>query len=256
MKRHFAPLAPATEAHRLKRSRWAVQRVPNAPRRGVAKACDICKKRKIKCGGETPACTRCQRLEKECVYTLNAAEYRSHLRQKIALQTAENEKYQGILDHIRQATSPALQKTMNLLKTNISLEDVLLFVRNDGSSVLSTRDISPEPATTDLTLLANTYLEETDQTVPKQIELGVMDDRPLYDLKSAPWTAATDDDELVSHLFSSFITWDAIALNFFDIDIFLEAMQGEDTSLCSPLLDNAALSVACVSPDTPQEQHD
>ncbi|KAF3925687.1 hypothetical protein AA313_de0200471 [Arthrobotrys entomopaga] len=253
-KRRYAPLAPATEAHSSERSRWAVRKVPNV-KRSVAKACDLCRQRKIKCSGETPTCSRCQQLEKECIYTQNVAEYRSQLRQKIAWQAAENEKYQEIIDHIRKATSPALQRTMNLLKSGVSLEEVLLFIRNDGNYILPTRDISPEPVTTDLTLLANTYLEETTQTVPKQMELGVIDDRPLYDLKAAPWTTVIDDDELFSHLFSSFITWDAIALNFFDIDIFLEAMREEDTSLCSPLLANASLSLACVSPDTPQEQH-
>ncbi|TGJ71367.1 hypothetical protein EYR41_003333 [Orbilia oligospora] len=39
-------------------------------RRRIARACDQCRKKKIKCDGKTPACTHCQNYHTECVFTL------------------------------------------------------------------------------------------------------------------------------------------------------------------------------------------
>ncbi|KAF3099069.1 hypothetical protein TWF594_010974 [Orbilia oligospora] len=129
-----------------------------------------------------------------------------------------------------------------------------MFIRNDGKSILSKQDIRPTPATTDLTLLGNSQVETTDQTVPEQISLGIIDDRPLSDLNltAEPWTTITDDDELVSHLISSYIAWDAVAWNWFDVDIFLEGMVQKDFTYCTPLLVNCILALAChLSPRIP-----
>ncbi|KAK6363371.1 hypothetical protein TWF730_000804 [Orbilia blumenaviensis] len=39
-------------------------------RRRIARACDQCRKKKIKCDGKTPACTHCQNYHTECIFTL------------------------------------------------------------------------------------------------------------------------------------------------------------------------------------------
>ncbi|KAK6519961.1 hypothetical protein TWF506_000255 [Arthrobotrys conoides] len=122
---------------------------------------------------------------------------------------------------------------------------MLAFIRNDGSAILPNRDTSPEPETMELTLLANTYVEAKGQTVSQQMDLGIIDDTSLFNLPAAPWTTVTDDNEMVSHLLSSFATWDANTLHFFDMDIFLEGMEKENHSFCSPLLANSVLAIAC-----------
>ncbi|KAF4307764.1 hypothetical protein GTA08_BOTSDO03406 [Botryosphaeria dothidea] len=38
-------------------------------RRRIARACDMCRKKKIKCDGKMPACTHCQNYKTECVFT-------------------------------------------------------------------------------------------------------------------------------------------------------------------------------------------
>ncbi|KAF3143611.1 hypothetical protein TWF569_007232 [Orbilia oligospora] len=148
-------------------------------------------------------------------------------------QKVENTQYKEILNHIKTASLPDLRKTMTVLRnpTGTSIEELLMFIRNDGKSILSKQDIRPTPATTDLTLLGKSQVETTDQTVPEQISLGIIDDRPLSDLNltAEPWTTITDDDELVSHLISSYIAWDAVAWNWFDVDIFLEAPVTKNT---------------------------
>ncbi|KAF8458322.1 fungal-specific transcription factor domain-containing protein [Terfezia claveryi] len=39
-------------------------------RRRIARACDMCRKKKIKCDGRLPACTHCANYNTECVFTL------------------------------------------------------------------------------------------------------------------------------------------------------------------------------------------
>ena len=38
-------------------------------RRRIARACDMCRKKKIKCDGKTPKCSHCDNYKTECVYT-------------------------------------------------------------------------------------------------------------------------------------------------------------------------------------------
>ncbi|KAL2191239.1 hypothetical protein L209DRAFT_674666 [Thermothelomyces heterothallicus CBS 203.75] len=40
-----------------------------AKRRRIARACDMCRKKKIKCDGKLPACTHCTNYKTECVFT-------------------------------------------------------------------------------------------------------------------------------------------------------------------------------------------
>ncbi|KAF1816580.1 hypothetical protein P152DRAFT_129067 [Eremomyces bilateralis CBS 781.70] len=42
---------------------------PDAKRRRIARACDMCRKKKIKCDGRMPACTHCQNYKTECIFT-------------------------------------------------------------------------------------------------------------------------------------------------------------------------------------------
>ncbi|KAI0490951.1 N-terminal binuclear Zn cluster-containing protein [Xylaria cf. heliscus] len=43
--------------------------VNEAKRRRIARACDMCRKKKIKCDGKQPACTHCINYKTECVFT-------------------------------------------------------------------------------------------------------------------------------------------------------------------------------------------
>ncbi|KAK6519703.1 hypothetical protein TWF506_000003 [Arthrobotrys conoides] len=203
-------IAPAAEHQRVERLKRDGGVSKQTSRVCVKKAYDVCKQSKAKCSGDMPKCARCQKLNHQCAYnTVDQRDHRKDIKGQFQQQKAENSQYKEILDHIRAATIPDLRKTMTVLRnpTGTSIEEQLIFIRNDGNSVLPTRDISPGPATTDLTLLGNSEAETTGQTVPEQISLGIIDDRPLTDmhLTAEPWTSVTNDDELVSHLLSSYI---------------------------------------------------
>jgi hypothetical protein len=70
-----------------------------------------------------------------------------------------------------------------------------------------------------------------------------------YRVPAKPWTNVTDDDDLVSHLVSLYMTWVYPFYAFFDGKSFIEDMQkgNLNSDFCSPFLVNALLANACVS---------
>jgi hypothetical protein len=80
------------------------------------------------------------------------------------------------------------------------------------------------------------------------ISLESLCDIPPYRVLAKPWTKATDDNDLVSHLVSLYFPWDHPCAQFVDQGIFLEHMRrGDlDSEFCSPLLVNNLLSMAGV----------
>jgi hypothetical protein len=70
MDRNYAPLRPAPPSE-VPSAVTVSTSNPVIPRRrvGVAIACDICRKRKIRCDGVYPFCAACKRNQKECTYT-------------------------------------------------------------------------------------------------------------------------------------------------------------------------------------------
>lgn len=48
----------------------SIEDANEAKRRRIARACDMCRKKKIKCDGKMPACTHCINYKTECVFTL------------------------------------------------------------------------------------------------------------------------------------------------------------------------------------------
>ncbi|KAF3941987.1 hypothetical protein ABW19_dt0210119 [Dactylella cylindrospora] len=211
-------------------------------------ACLACQSSKRKCDEEQPQCGSCADNNLECVYSIEetARFKRSITRNKIKDYEAEIEKYEKILDHIKTSSVPSLQRVLNVIRGQAPLEDIMLFIRNDHSPYLPTDVISPEPATSDLSLLMNESWQAL-ESGQQGISTEILDDRPLLNLAAQPWTTIVDDDELVSHLMSLYWTWDHPVWHLFDFDIFIEAMKKGDTTYCSPLLVNAVLAEACVS---------
>lgn len=77
---------------------------------------------------------------------------------------------------------------------------------------------------------------------------------PFVRVPAKPWTTVIDDDHLVSHLVSLWLTWMHPWWQWIDKDNFIEAMQQKDISnpLCTSCLVNMILADACVSfPDIP-----
>ncbi|KAK6495109.1 hypothetical protein TWF481_003137 [Arthrobotrys musiformis] len=209
-------------------------------------ACVPCQQSKRKCDEESPKCSSCADSDLECVYGFEdtAQHKRNAIRNKIKDYESEITKYERILDHIKESSVSSLQRVLEVIRGQATLEEIMMFIRNDQDSYLPTDVISPIPTTSPLSLLMN---EEWYQGVEPAggMDLNVIDDRPIHNLTAHPWTTVTDDDELVSHLVSLYMTWDHPVWHLFDWDIFIEAMKTGDTTYCSPLLVNAMLAEAC-----------
>ena len=65
---------------------------------------------------------------------------------------------------------------------------------------------------------------------------------------AAPWTRATDDSNLVSHLLSVYFTWHQSTAPIIHRDAFMDGLHSKDihSPYCSPLLVNILLSIASV----------
>ncbi|KAL5358896.1 fungal-specific transcription factor domain-containing protein [Aspergillus floccosus] len=82
---------------------------------------------------------------------------------------------------------------------------------------------------------------------PKVMDIHFLCDEVPYLVPAQPWTAVTDDSELVSHLVSLYFTWDYPFHSFLDREVFLAHMSRGDrnSDFCSPFLVNALLANAC-----------
>ncbi|OQE17676.1 hypothetical protein PENFLA_c023G08397 [Penicillium flavigenum] len=88
---------------------------------------------------------------------------------------------------------------------------------------------------------------DTPRFRPRSMDIRYLCDSPPYRVPAKPWTSVTDDDDLVSHLISLYMTWDYPFYAFFDREAFLEHMtKGNlNSDFCSPFLVNALLANAC-----------
>lgn len=87
----------------------------------------------------------------------------------------------------------------------------------------------------------------------KVLSIEEMNDTPLINVPAEPWTTVTQDDDLVSHLMSLYLTWGSTYEHPIVQDIFIEAMLTRDVNspLCSPFLVNAILGLAAHSSVAP-----
>jgi hypothetical protein len=81
------------------------------------------------------------------------------------------------------------------------------------------------------------------------LQISTLSGRPPLELPAQPWTIVTTDDFAVSHLVSTYWTWQYHQYPSLIPETFIRAMKAKDISslFCSPLLVNAILAVACVS---------
>lgn len=80
------------------------------------------------------------------------------------------------------------------------------------------------------------------------VTLEMLCDIPLFQVPAKPWTAVTDDDNLVSHLVSLYFTWEHPFSQLVDQVILLAEMGKGDlgSELCTPFLVNSLLAMASV----------
>lgn len=173
----------------------------------------------------------------------------SDMRRKIAMdrKVAKLEKVADtltrLINALRDSESRRVSQLLNLIRSNASFDELQLFLEQQFShyeleSTPELRDIQSQLSqTTDLAPLGWRYLR-----------VDRLADDPVYKVPAKPWTAVTDDSELVSHLVSLWLTWTYPWFNWLDADCLIKHMQeGKlNSRFCSPFLVNAILAEACV----------
>ncbi|KAF4215306.1 hypothetical protein CNMCM6805_005459 [Aspergillus fumigatiaffinis] len=219
----------------------------------ISTACLPCKQAKRKCSGRPPPCKSCKTADAECVFDesldlrrkvaakRNLEElsyYRSLLYALLeSLRNSDETELNKILDHIRG--SPSLNSIAAIVAgptidpSDVSSEDL-----KGGSEESSSQAGSQEPV----------YLD-----IHSRITLEKLCDIPLVQVPAKPWTAVTDDGQLVSHLVSLYFTWDNPLVQIVDQKVFLEHMKAGMTNseFCTPLLVNSVLAMASLYSDFP-----
>lgn len=148
-----------------------------------------------------------------------------------------------LINALRDSESRRVSQLLNLIRSNASFDELQLFLEQQFShyeleSTPELRDIQSQLSqTTDLAPLGWRYLR-----------VDRLADDPVYKVPAKPWTAVTDDSELVSHLVSLWLTWTYPWFNWLDADCLIKHMQeGKlNSRFCSPFLVNAILAEACV----------
>jgi hypothetical protein len=145
------------------------------------------------------------------------------------LRTGRQNHVTDLLDHIRSSSS---------------LQEIKLFL----DSYVQQTETEPTPQMTEM-FVELERLEQTRQPPLKILAARRLSDIPLVIIPAKPWTTVTDDDNLVSHLISLWLTWHYPWSHCIDPAIFIKAMQSRylQSSLCSPFLVNAILAEASVS---------
>ncbi|EDP47798.1 C6 transcription factor, putative [Aspergillus fumigatus A1163] len=237
------PLAPAP-GRLLKRNASSDELVP--ARKHKTTACKACKRKKLKCRGDPP-CQHCVSHGVKC-----EVDAMSDMRRKYAMdrKVAKLEKVADtltrLINALRDSESRRVSQLLNLIRSNASFDELQLFLEQQFShyeleSTPELRDIQSQLSqTTDLAPLGWRYLR-----------VDRLADDPVYKVPAKPWTAVTDDSELVSHLVSLWLTWTYPWFNWLDADCLIKHMQeGKlNSRFCSPFLVNAILAEACYYSD-------
>lgn len=135
---------------------------------------------------------------------------------------------------------------INLIRSNASLSEIRVFLERQFSPEELER--MPEVVETQ-NHLARIPKEES-YARPRRYVMAIqrLADIPIYRVPAKPWTTVTDDDDLVSHLISIWLTWSHPWFRWVNRDLFIRDMQAGnlDCEFCSPFLVNSILAETSV----------
>lgn len=145
---------------------------------------------------------------------------------------------------LREADDRRATQLLNLIRSNASLEDIEVYI-NEHLYV----ELEKTPELVGLTNQLRPLSESEYRSQRRILDVRKLTDIPIWKVPAKPWTKITDDDDLVSHLFSMWFTWYHQYFNWIDSELFIRDMQSgnvETANYCSPFLVNIILADACV----------
>ncbi|KAH8431703.1 uncharacterized protein LDX57_009358 [Aspergillus melleus] len=212
-------------------------------------ACRACKQKKLKCRGDPP-CEHCVANGIEC-HVDEMADMRRKFAMKRKLDRLElaSDVLVRLVNALRESQSTRIAQLLNLIRSNASFGELQVFLKQEFSQ--SEIEGSPElrEFQTHLSQQEAEMNEEpkaSHRNGRRMLDVRRLTDIPTYRVPAKPWTKLTDDDDLVSHLVSLWLTWTYPFFHWMDKDAFVRDMQAGslDCRFCSPFLVNVILSEA------------
>ncbi|KAG4255551.1 hypothetical protein FPRO04_08496 [Fusarium proliferatum] len=195
----------------------------------VAVACEGCRRKKAKCDGRKPTCSRCFSKSEACSYETPSVPVA--VQKKYDILLVENQQYRELFDAINKKSECEAQELFNRLRSSDQPLAVL-------ESMRQAEVLLPKPSTN--TWGSDPRLAFFDQ---KAFESSVIQ------VPAKPWTTVAGDG-IVSELITDFFTWDnSYMFPVLDRITFVDEMRaGDDTEVkwCSPLLVNAICAKRCL----------
>ncbi|KAF5234649.1 hypothetical protein FANTH_12001 [Fusarium anthophilum] len=195
----------------------------------VAVACEGCRRKKAKCDGRKPTCSRCFSKSEACSYETPSVPVA--VQKKYDILLVENQQYRELFDAINKKPECEAQEIFNRLRSSDQPLAVL-------ESMRQTEALLPKASTN--TWDSDPRLAFFDK---KAFELSAIQ------VPARPWTTVAGDG-IVSELITDFFTWDnSYMFPVLDRITFVDEMRaGDDTEVnwCSPLLVNAICAKRCL----------
>lgn len=151
------------------------------------------------------------------------------IRQQRDSYQKEGELFNDLLQALVESSNEEIRRLLRLVRQGYSVDTIKLRLKD-----YLTECRYPEPR----------YLSEQRE---RALRITRLADSPPYRAPCHPWTSVINDDHLVSHLISIWLTWDNVWYTWVEKDLFLEALQKGRTPshYCSPFLVNAILAWSC-----------
>ncbi|KAF4336103.1 pathway-specific regulatory nit-4 [Fusarium beomiforme] len=195
----------------------------------VAVACEGCRRKKAKCDGRKPTCSRCFSKNESCSYESPVVPVVVQKRYDSLL--VENQQYRELFDAIRTKPECEAQEIFNHLRLTDQPLSVLEWFRQ--AEVLL-----PKHATS--TWDCDPIVADFDQKIFKSCTIQV---------PAKPWTSVAGDG-IISELITDFFTWDnSYMFPVLDRSTFVDEMRAGEPSeaeWCSGLLVNAICAKRCL----------
>ncbi|OJJ70415.1 hypothetical protein ASPBRDRAFT_619916 [Aspergillus brasiliensis CBS 101740] len=216
--------------------------LPRPSSRKVSTACSNCRLKKARCSGTAP-CDLCVKHDLECnIDEATDSRRKIHLKRKINSLEGDRDLFVQVLETLRNGDITRVQSLLQLIRSNVSLEELQLFIE-DKFEAASTLD-----STVDEAPLSNGFIVK----IPRRVlNIKRLADQPVFRVPAIPWTRITDDDDFVSHLISLYFTWRYPCFPCLDQEVFIRDMKTArlNSRFCSPFLVNAILADACAYSD-------
>ncbi|ORY62065.1 uncharacterized protein BCR38DRAFT_232081 [Pseudomassariella vexata] len=104
--------------------------LPQPKRRAVLAACNQCRKKRSKCGGQRPACDRCAKLNIDCEYETTGEETHSDaLKRRFSELQEKHHTYEELIQILRTRPSSDVGPILQRLRAGEDVGDIVNIVR-------------------------------------------------------------------------------------------------------------------------------